>query len=140
MIANLPKDKQLILFDGVCNLCNSSVLYVIKRDKKDTFLFAPLQSEIGAELIKTFNIDTTKTDSILLYNPELHKIKYKSSAALHIAKSLSFPSNLLTVFFIVPTIIRNWVYDFIAKNRYKWYGKKESCMIPTPELKAKFLD
>ncbi|MDB9720653.1 DUF393 domain-containing protein [Winogradskyella sp.] len=139
MIDNVPKDKLLILFDGVCNLCNSSVLYVIKRDKKNKFLFAPLQSEIGASILKAFTIDTAKTDSILLYNPITHSISYKSSAALHVAKDLSFPTNLMTVFFIVPTFIRNWVYNFVAKNRYKWYGKKESCMLPTAELKSKFL-
>jgi len=139
VIDNVPKDKLLILFDGVCNLCNSSVLYVIKRDKKNKFLFAPLQSEIGASVLKAFTIDTAKTDSILLYNPITHSISYKSSAALHVAKDLSFPTNLMTVFFIVPTFIRNWVYNFVAKNRYKWYGKKESCMVPTAELKSKFL-
>lgn len=139
MIDKLPKEKQLILFDGVCNLCNSSVLYVIKRDKKDIFLFAPLQSETGIELINKFSIDTTKTDSILLYNPKSNSLKQKSSAAIHIAKYLGFPSNLLTVFFIIPTFIRNWVYDYVAKNRYKWYGKKDACMIPTPELQSKFI-
>ncbi|MDN3493633.1 thiol-disulfide oxidoreductase DCC family protein [Winogradskyella bathintestinalis] len=139
-MTEIPKNKQLILFDGVCNLCNSSVLYVIKRDKKNKFLFAPLQSEIGEEIIKQFNIDTNKTDSILLYNAKNETITSKSSAAIHIAKHLGFPVNLLVVFFIVPTFLRNWVYNYIAKNRYQWYGKKESCMIPTPELKAKFLD
>lgn len=139
-MTNIPNNKQLILFDGVCNLCNSSVLYVIKRDKKDKFLFAPLQSDIGKDIIKTFNIDTDKTDSILLYNPEKDRLTHKSTAALLIAKQLHFPTNLLAVFLIVPTFIRNWVYNYIAKNRYQWYGKKESCMIPTPELKAKFLD
>ncbi|MFD1061859.1 thiol-disulfide oxidoreductase DCC family protein [Winogradskyella litorisediminis] len=136
----VPKDKQLILFDGVCNLCNSSVLYVIKRDKKNLFLFAPLQSNIGEQIINEFNIDTTETDSIILYNPSEQKIYSKSTAALKVAKLLSYPTKLLSGFLIVPASIRNWVYDFIAKNRYKWYGKKESCMIPTPELKAKFLD
>jgi predicted DCC family thiol-disulfide oxidoreductase YuxK len=135
----VPKDKQLILFDGVCNLCNSSVLYVIKRDKKDKFLFAPLQSEIGKEIISDFNIDTQKTDSILLYNPENKTITYKSSAALRIAKQLGFPLNLMILFIIVPPFIRNWVYDYIAKHRYRWFGKKESCMIPTPELQSKFI-
>tara|TARA_R110002111_G_scaffold262631_1_gene339644 strand:+ start:4127 stop:4549 length:423 start_codon:yes stop_codon:yes gene_type:complete len=139
VINNIPKDKQLILFDGVCNLCNSSVLYVIKRDKNDKFLFAPLQSIVGEEIISQFNIDTEKTDSILLYNPQSNLIKYKSSAALHIAKHLGFPSNLMVAFFIVPTFIRNWVYNYVANNRYKWYGKKETCMIPTPELKSKFI-
>lgn len=140
MIDSIPKHKQLILFDGVCNLCNSSVLYVIKRDKKNQFLFAPLQSKIGETIINEFNIDTTQTDSILLFNPETHKITSKSTAALKVAKSLGLPTNILSIFLIVPTGIRNWVYDFIANNRYKWYGKKESCMIPTPELKSKFLD
>ena len=139
MINEIPKDKQLILFDGVCNLCNSSVLYVIKRDKKDIFLFAPLQSEIGKELINQFNVDTSNTDSILLFNPKSNTLKYKSTAAMHVTKHLGFPSNLLTIFFIVPTFIRNWVYNYVAKNRYKWYGQKESCMIPTPELKSKFI-
>lgn len=140
MTNKVPKDKQLILFDGVCNLCNSSVLYVIKRDKKNKFLFAPLQSEIGEFVINEFSIDTKKTDSILLYNPESNTLKQKSSAAIGIARYLGLPSNILVVFYIIPTFIRNWVYDFIAKNRYKWYGKKDACMIPTPELKSKFIE
>lgn len=121
---NIPNNKQLILFDGVCNLCNSSVLYVIKRDEKDKFLFAPLQSAIGKTIIDKFNIDTSKTDSILLYNPEKNSLTHKSTAALLIAKQLTFPTNLLSVFLVIPAFIRNWVYNFIAKNRYKWYGKK----------------
>ncbi|WP_452222028.1 thiol-disulfide oxidoreductase DCC family protein [Lacinutrix salivirga] len=138
MIKQLPKHKKLILFDGVCNLCNSSVLYVIKRDKKDVFRFAPLQSEVGQAIINHFNIDTSDTDSILLYSEE-GGLSKKSSAALKIAKHLGFPTNVLWLFLIVPPFIRNWVYDYVAKNRYKWYGKKEQCMIPTPELKSKFL-
>lgn len=140
MIDTVPKHKQLILFDGVCNLCNSSVVYTIIRDKNDVFLFAPLQSKIGEAIINEFNIDTTETDSILLYNPETRTVFSKSTAALKVAKSLSFPVNILSIFIVIPSFIRNWVYDFIAKNRYKWYGRKESCMIPTPELKNKFLD
>ncbi|WP_248722783.1 thiol-disulfide oxidoreductase DCC family protein [Seonamhaeicola sp. ML3] len=136
---DIPKNKKLILFDGVCNLCNSSVQYVIKHDKKDLFLFAPLQSDIGQNIIKHYNIDTNTIDSILLYTPE-QGITYKSTAALQIAKHLGFPRNLAVIFFIIPTVLRNWVYDFIARNRYKWYGKKEACMIPTPELKRKFLE
>ncbi|MEL0649793.1 DCC1-like thiol-disulfide oxidoreductase family protein [Algibacter sp. TI.3.09] len=135
----VPKHKKLILFDGVCNLCNSSVQYVIKRDKKEHFLFTALQSETGKQILDQYKIDTTKIDSILLYTPE-KGIDYKSTAALKIAVSLGFPENLMAIFFIVPAFIRNWVYDFIAKNRYKWYGKKESCMIPTPKLKNRFLE
>lgn len=135
----LPKDKSLILFDGVCNLCNTSVLYVIKHDANNRFLFAPLQSNIGQQIITKYNLDVSKTDSILLYSADIG-LKVKSTAALYIAKRLGLPNNLLSVFLIVPAFIRNWVYDFIAKNRYKWYGKKDNCMIPTPELKSKFID
>ena len=103
------------------------------------FMFAALQSEVGQQIIKEYNIDTAKTDSILLYTPEV-RISSKSTAALKIAFQLGFPNNLLCVFFIIPPFVRNYVYDYIAKNRYKWYGKKESCMIPTPELKSKFLE
>ncbi len=136
---NIPEHKQLILFDGVCNLCNSSIQYVIKHDKKDVFMFAPLQSEVGKQIIEQFNIDTKNVDSILLYSKE-KGLKSKSTAALQISRYLGFPIKLWSVFWIVPVFIRNWVYDFVAKNRYKWYGKKDECMIPTPELKSKFLE
>ena len=139
MALNLPNNKKLILFDGVCNLCNSSVQFIIKHDKMNTFLFAALQSDVGKHIIETYHIDTHKTDSILLYSPE-KGIDYKSTAALKIASHLGFPINIISVFIIIPAIIRNWIYDYIAKNRYKWYGKKEQCMIPTPKLKSKFLD
>lgn len=137
-MTTIPQDKQLILFDGVCNLCNSSVQYVINHDKQNRFLFAPLQSDIGEAIIDKFNIDRSKTDSILLYSED-QGLAIKSTAALKITKHLGFPRNLLSVFIIIPPFIRNWVYDYIAKNRYKWYGKREECMIPTPELKSKFL-
>jgi len=136
----VPNNKKLILFDGVCNLCNSSVLFVIKRDKKNTFLFAPLQSNAGKQVIEKFHINTTHVDSILLYNPKKDVLHYKSEAALKIASQLKFPTNVLAIFLIIPSFISNWVYDFIAKNRYRWYGKKDTCMIPTAELKSKFLD
>ncbi|GAA4281826.1 thiol-disulfide oxidoreductase DCC family protein [Gaetbulibacter aestuarii] len=135
----LPQGKYLILFDGVCNLCNSSIQYVIKYDKKNQFMFTALQSNTGKALIERFNIDTQKTDSVLLYTPE-KGLDYKSTAALKVAYRLGFPHALWCVFFIVPTFLRNWIYDFIARNRYKWFGKKAECMVPTPELKAKFLE
>ena len=131
------KDQKIILFDGVCNLCNGAVTYIIKRDKKNVFKFAALQSEIGQQLISKFNIDTSKVDSIIFIDGEKHY--EKSSAALHIAKQLSGAYPLLFGFMVVPKFIRNSIYDYIAKNRYKWFGKKESCMIPTVELKSKFL-
>ncbi|RIA09668.1 putative DCC family thiol-disulfide oxidoreductase YuxK [Flavobacteriaceae bacterium MAR_2010_72] len=135
----LPKHKQLILFDGVCNLCNASVQYIIKHDKNDVFLFAALQSDTGHNIIKEFNVDTGNIDSILLYSDE-NGVSYKSTAALKIAAKLGFPRNLLVCFLIVPPFIRNWVYDYIAKNRYKWYGKRDDCMVPTQALKSKFLN
>ena len=101
-------------------------------------MFAPLQSNIGSEIIKNHNIDTNKIDSILLFEHD-KGISYKSRAALRIASKLSYPAKLLSVFFIVPPFIRDIVYNYIAKRRYKWYGKKDSCMIPTPELNSKFL-
>lgn len=136
---DLPKHKKLILFDGVCNLCNTSIQYVIKHDKKDLFLFTALQSTVGKEIIKAYEIDQSKTDSILLYSKE-NGVYSKSTAALKISKHLGFPINLMQVFYIVPSFIRNRVYNYIAKNRYKWYGKQEHCIMPTPEIKAKFLD
>lgn len=139
MELHLPTDKKLILFDGVCNLCNSSVQFIIKHDKKNRFLFAALQSGVGKNIIEAFDIDTNKTDSILLYSPK-KGVEYKSTAALKIASHLGFPINVISIFIIIPAFIRNGVYDYIAKNRYKWYGKKESCWIPTPELKSKFLE
>src|SRR5690606_28995878 len=112
--------------------------YIIKHDTHDIFRFAPLQSEIGGEILKFYNVDRSKMDSIILYTSD-KGISYKSTAALKIASHLGFPRNVLSVFLIIPAFIRNWVYDYIASNRYKWYGKKTECIIPTPELKSKFL-
>lgn len=137
-ITDLPKGKKIILFDGICNLCESAVQYVIQHDKKDSFRFAALESDIGQKIIKYIGIDQTNIDSIILYEPGI-AYYYKSSAAIEIAKDFGGLFHLGTVFKIIPASIRNWVYDYIARNRYKWYGKKESCMIPTPELKEKFL-
>ena len=110
---------------------------MIKHDKKDLFKFAALQSDIGKEIVEKFNLDPEKTDSIVLIKND--KPYTKSSAALIVAKELSGGYPLMFIFMIIPRFIRNWVYDYIAKNRYKWYGKKESCMIPIEELKDKFL-
>jgi len=130
--------KKIILFDGVCNLCNGAITFIIQRDKKDIFRYAPLQSEIGKELAAKHHIDLDKVDSIILVTED--KAYAKSTAALRIAKQLSAGWPLLAVFLILPRFLRDAVYDFIARNRYKWFGKKEACMIPTPELKSKFLD
>lgn len=138
-MVDFPKGKKIILFDGICNLCNSSVAKVIAYDKKNTFLFAALQSDIGKEIINYLNLDTSKTDSIILYEPGI-SYDIKSTAALKIMNDFGGLWQLSKILWIFPEVFRNHIYDFIAKNRYKWFGKKESCMIPTPELKAKFLD
>lgn len=135
----IPEHKQLILFDGVCNLCNGAVQFIIKHDKDGIFLFTALQSEVGKRIIEHYGIDTSKVDSILLYSQNTGIVS-KSTAALKIASKLSFPIRFFALYLIVPAFIRDGVYDFIARNRYKWFGKKAACMIPTPELKSRFLE
>ncbi len=135
---NLPENKKIILFDGVCNLCDNAIQYVIKHDKKDVFRFVPLQSELGKEILNYLKIDTSKTDSIILYEPGIAYF-YKSDAALEILNELGGFLKWSIIFKLIPASLRNPLYDYVAKNRYKWYGKKDNCMIPTPELKAKFL-
>lgn len=138
-LAEIPKDKKIILFDGVCNLCNNAVLFIIKNDKKDLFRFVALQSAVGEKIIAHIGVDLQKMDSIILYEPGI-AYYYKSEAALKIASQLGSFYPLLAVFTILPAAFSNLVYDWIARNRYKWFGKKENCMIPTPELKSKFLE
>ena len=135
---NLPPNKKIILFDGVCNLCDSAVQFVIQHDTKDVFRFVALQSELGQEILHHIGINTNNIDSIILYEPGV-AYYYKSQAALQIAKSLGGFFHFGTIFRIIPTRISNQLYDYIAKNRYKWYGKKDNCLLPTKELQSKFL-
>ena len=136
---DFPKGKKIILFDGICNLCEASVQFVIKYDKKDVFRFVALQSELGKEIIKHIGLENKNIDSVILYEPGI-AYNYKSAAALEIAKNLGGFFHLGTVFKLIPNGLRNLLYDYIAKNRYQWYGKKESCLVPTIELKSKFLE
>jgi predicted DCC family thiol-disulfide oxidoreductase YuxK len=131
------KENQVILFDGVCNFCNSTINFVIKHDKKGLFRFAPLQSATGNELLKRFNLSTTDFDSFVLIEGD--KFYTKSTAALRVLKHLSFPYPLAAALIVVPAFIRNVVYDFISHNRYKWFGKREVCMVPTKEVRGRFL-
>ncbi len=140
----MDENPKIILFDGVCNLCNEAINFVIKRDSHNVFKFAMLQSDLAKKLLteniacgNTDQADISRLDSIVLIEGE--KCFSKSTAALHIARQLSGIYPLLYGFIILPKFIRDRVYDYIAQNRYKWFGKKESCMIPTPELKEKFL-
>ena len=134
---NKQLTHSIILFDGVCNLCNGAVNFVIKRDPRNVFKFTPLQEKQGVLLFKKHAVDSRKLDSIVLI--ENGNVYIKSSAALRIARKMSNLWPLFFVLLIIPSFIRDGVYDFIAKNRYKWFGKKEQCMIPTPGLREKFL-
>lgn len=135
----LPQDKKIVLFDGVCNLCNNAVIFIIEHDKKDVFRFASLQSEIGEKLVEDRGMDPEELHSIVLIDPGVAYYR-KSTAALEISRELSGGYSLLKNFLFLPESLRDGIYNFVANNRYKWYGKKENCMIPTPELKSKFLD
>ncbi|MCG7502485.1 DUF393 domain-containing protein [Tenacibaculum sp. Mcav3-52] len=135
---NLPSNKKVILFDGVCNFCNDSVLKVIKYDVKNQFVFTSLQSDIGKEITQYLGIDTSKVDSIILYEPNV-AYDIKSTAALKIMNAFGGVWKLTLFFLIFPESFRNLVYDYIAKNRYKWFGKKDACIIPSKEIQDKFL-
>ena len=137
-ISTLPKDKKIILFDGICNLCNLSVQFIIRNDKKDVFRFVSLQTTFGQEILNHIGVDIKKIDSIVLYEPGI-AYYIKSDAAFKIAYELKGLYKFLGFFSVLPKSITNLFYDYIAKNRYIWFGKKESCMIPTPVLANKFL-
>ncbi|MGB0850662.1 MAG: thiol-disulfide oxidoreductase DCC family protein [Bacteroidia bacterium] len=126
----------VVLFDGVCTLCNSSVDFIVRHEKGDRLLFASLQSDVGKQIIANSGLDEVP-DSILFYTDK--ELYSKSTAVLKIAKHLSRPFSLAQIFIVVPKPFRDVVYDWIAKNRYQWFGKKETCRIPTPEERAKFL-
>jgi len=134
-----PSEKQpIILFDGYCNLCNASVQFIIKHDKKRHFLLASLQSDAATKILLQLNTESFKNyDSIILVKDG--KLYIKSTAALRIARKLNGIIKLAYIFIIIPRPLRDVVYDFIAKNRYKWFGKKQSCIIPNPEDIDRFL-
>ena len=129
--------KPIILFDGICNLCDGAVQFIIKHDPDGIFLFASLQSEAGQNLLKQFQLPLENFNSfILLQNDKAYN---KSTGALKVARQIKGAWSWLYIFMIIPKFIRDAVYDWIAQNRYKWFGKKDACMLPTPELKARFL-
>lgn len=137
MGSDTPIERPVIFFDGFCNLCNASVNFIIKRDKNAYFRFSSLQGSYASEALPKEYIDTDNLPSLILMDK---KVRIKSTAALTIAKNLRGLWPLLYVFMIIPAFLRHFIYDLVAKNRYKWFGKKEECMIPTPELKDRFID
>ena len=135
---NTQVESPVIFFDGVCNLCNSSVIFIIKRDQKKRFRFSSLQSDFASKMLPDSLTHQNELPSLVLLDQGGNALT-KSTAALTIAKRLSGLWPALYIFIIVPIFIRHFVYDLVAKNRYKWFGKKNQCMIPAPELKDRFI-
>ena len=134
----IPGNKKLVLFDGVCNLCSSSVQFIIRHDKKNQFLFGSLQGKAGQEYLKKFNLPQDSLNSFMLVEGDT--LYTRSSGALRMLKNLGNGWQLFYAFIIVPKFIRDSIYHIIAKNRYKWFGKKEECWLPNAELEARFLE
>ena len=131
------KQHAIILFDGVCNFCNARINFIIRHDKHDHFRFAPQQSNVAKKILAENKINTFSTDSFFLIQDG--KIFDRTSAALRIAKKLDGAWPAFYILLVIPSFLRDIVYRIIAKNRYKWWGKKESCMVPTENMRAKFL-
>ena len=129
---------RVILFDGVCNLCERSVRFIIKRDPKARFSFASLQSEAARQLLERHGLRTDEFDTMVLI--ESDTAYTRSDAAVRIAGRLSGPYSLLAAGRIVPRPIRDWLYDLIARNRYRWFGRKDRCLVPTDEVADRFID
>ena len=132
------ENKSIILFDGVCNLCNNSVLFIIKRDQKNQFLFSSLQSDACEDILLQFQLKNSELKSIILI--ENGRVFEKSTAILKIVRHLPYFWKWMYVFIIVPKFIRDFIYIIIANNRYKWFGKKETCMLPNKEIQKYFLE
>ncbi len=136
MTNTLP--ERIVIFDGVCNLCEFSVNFIYERDSKKKFTFAPAQSTQGRRLLEKYQINTDPLNTVVLVkNGQAYT---RSTAALEIAAELDSPWNLLQFFSVFPQPLRDKAYDIIARNRYQWFGKKATCMVPTPEIKTRFLE
>jgi predicted DCC family thiol-disulfide oxidoreductase YuxK len=133
----MSQEKSVILFDGVCNLCNASIDFIITRDQKNHFLVGALQEEAGKQLLSRYQVNPEYLDSLVLI--EGGKIYFRSTAALKIAKNLPGIWSWLHGFIFLPVGFRDAIYDWIGRNRYRWFGKKSTCRLPSPEEKAKFL-
>ncbi|MBL0049971.1 MAG: DUF393 domain-containing protein [Bacteroidetes bacterium] len=131
------QSSRIILFDGYCNLCSSSVQFIVRHDPNAKFKFCSLQSESAKKLIRQFAIPYQNLESIVLI--EENKFYFKSDAALRITKQLKFPISMLTIFTLLPKFFRDGIYNWIAKNRYRWFGKKMECMLPDNSLLERFI-
>lgn len=133
----LPNEHPIVLFDGVCNYCNNMVNFAIRHNSKRNLRYVPLQSVAGKAILAKFNIPQAVDSLVFVENDQAY---IYSSAALKISKHFNYPAKILYVLIIVPQFVRDYFYRFIAKNRYKWFGKKEHCMIPSKEVKELFID
>ena len=131
------REQPVILFDGICNFCNNAVNFVIKRDKKRRVVFATLQSETGQKLLQQYNLPLNDMESFVFI--ENGKASTQSTAALKVCRYLKGLWPLCYGFIIIPKFFRDGIYNWIAKNRYKWFGVRQECMIPTPDVKERFL-
>jgi predicted DCC family thiol-disulfide oxidoreductase YuxK len=127
----------LVLFDGVCNLCTASVQFIIRHDREAIFYFAPLQSEIGREICRSHGLDPADVQTFVLISGG--KILVRSDAAIEVASRFGGAWRILPVFRLVPRVARDWIYSVVARNRYRWFGRTDACMIPTPAIKDRFL-
>ncbi|HYN08561.1 MAG TPA: thiol-disulfide oxidoreductase DCC family protein [Vicinamibacterales bacterium] len=127
----------ILLFDGVCNFCNGIVQFIIERDPRARIRFAPLQSDIAATLLASHPDRANLPDTVVLV--EDGQVYVRSTAALRVARHLRFPWSLAWMFMVVPRPVRDWVYDWIARHRYAWFGKRDTCMVPTPDITNRFL-
>jgi predicted DCC family thiol-disulfide oxidoreductase YuxK len=131
--------SSIVLFDGVCNLCNASVQFIIDRDPAQRFRFAPLQSDFAKELLRERGVTVPEGDPDTIILVEGERVHVRSGAALRIARHLSGAWKLLAVFLVVPWFLRDLGYLIVAKLRYRLFGKSDTCRVPTPELRARFL-
>jgi predicted DCC family thiol-disulfide oxidoreductase YuxK len=131
-------NRYIILFDGICNFCNFWINFILKRDKKKVFLFAPLQSGAGQSYLKKFKLNQTHFDTFILIEGD--KYYTMSDAAIIIAKNLSGPAKLLYLLKVLPKSLRDWGYSVIAKNRYKLFGERDTCRLPEPGEKERFIE
>jgi predicted DCC family thiol-disulfide oxidoreductase YuxK len=134
---NEQEDKVILLFDGVCNLCNSTVNFILPRDKRDRFRFATLQSESGKYMLSKYSLDPARMDTVVLI--EQGTPYFRSEAGLRILKNLGGMWLLAYALVIIPIFIRDPIYNLIARNRYRWFGKKQSCRVPEESWKKKFI-
>ncbi len=139
----MPTSSHLILYDGVCGLCNRLNRFVLKRDTAGVFRFASLQSRLGRSLLEAYRRDPTSLDTLYVvvgYGSTSPVLLFKSNAALFILKTLGGPWRLGSLLGFLPSRLRDWVYDVIARSRYKVFGRCESCLLPSPEHRSRFID